>query len=103
MNQKKTFKPTLLLLKNLTYKTGGILVIDKCLHTMVGGCVFFFFFFLKKPLGKKIFPKTKCFNKITYQPRLPVLMAISGVWLCLVLNLLETLTQTPFFCSVVQY
>ena len=54
MNQDKTFKPTLLLLKNLTYKTRGILVIDKCLHTMVGGCVnFILFFILKKPLGKK--------------------------------------------------
>ena len=39
-----TFKPTLLLLKNLTYKTGGILVIDKCLHTMVGGCVNIYIF-----------------------------------------------------------
>ena len=30
-------------------------------------------------------------------------MAISGVWLCLVLNLLETSTQTPFFFSICQY
>ena len=105
MNQKKTFKPTLLLLKNLTYKTGRILVIDKCLHTMVGGCVniyIYIYIFLKA--GREIFfPKPKPISKITYQPQLPVLMAISSVWLCLVLNLLETSTQTPFFFNICQY
>ena len=49
---------------------------------------------------KKNFPKPKPINKITYLPRLPILMAISSVWLCLVLNILETSTQTPFFFSI---
>ena len=54
-------------------------------------------------LGKKKIPKPKPINKITYLPRLPILMAISSVWLCLVLNILETSTQTPFFFSICQY